>query len=235
MATLGMISRAQRRFHRGAITGGHRSNRAFQRPRDRRYGVPVKLDRVANVQERSVALVSLTPFYERHRARIVGLTDDEYWWQPAPNCLTVERGHRGPLVTGGPPTDGPLTTVAWRMCHIGDGLRSERTWRWLGREPELFDADIRHPMGAAAAIEYVDESWAAWQRLMASVTPQELWEPIGPVGGIYGESERIGLVIHLMDEFIHHSAEVALMRDLYAAIATAQPGGRTDAGNGRSA
>jgi hypothetical protein len=36
-------------------------------------------------------------------------------------------------------------------------------------------------------------------------------------GGPYGDSERIGFVIHIMDELIHHTAEVGVMRDLYAA------------------
>ena len=46
-----------------------------------------------------------------------------------------------------------------------------------------------------------------------------MWEPIGPIAGPYANSERIGFVIHTMDELIHHGAEVGVMRDLYAAAA----------------
>ena len=133
--------------------------------------------------------------------------------------MTVRPGDRGLLVTGGSPGPGPLTTIAWRMCHIGDFLRQERNWRWLGREPEHLDRDIRHPLTALGGIAFVDASWVAWQRLVSSLAPAELWEPIGAIGGPYGSSERIGFVIHIMDELIHHAAEVGVIRDLYRAMA----------------
>jgi hypothetical protein len=168
---------------------------------------------------RALELVSLTPFYERFRWRVEDLTDEEYLWEPVDGCLTVRPDETGAYITGGPPSWGPVTTIAWRICHIGDFLREERNWRWLGREPDQLDRDIRHPMTAAGGLEYVDASWSAWQRLMASLTPAEMWEPVGPVGGRYGDGERIGFVIHIMDELIHHAAEVGVMRDLYAAMA----------------
>ena len=172
-----------------------------------------------DVRARSVELVSLAPFYERLRWRIEGLTDDEYLWEPGPGCLTVRPDDVGSLVTGGALATGPLTTIAWRLCHIGDFLRHERNWRWLGREPEHVDRDIRHPMTAVGAMAFLDASWVFWQRLVASLTPGEMWEPIGPIAGPYANSERIGFVIHTMDELIHHGAEVGVMRDLYAATA----------------
>jgi hypothetical protein len=45
-----------------------------------------------------------------------------------------------------------------------------------------------------------------------------MWERIGAVGGLFGNDERIAFVIHIMDELIHHAAEVGVMRDLYAAM-----------------
>jgi hypothetical protein len=170
-----------------------------------------------DVRARSVELVSLEPFFQRFRRRLEGLTDEEYLWEPAPGCLTVRPDEIGSFRTGGQPSPGPLTTIAWRMCHIGDFLRHERNWRWLGRAPELQDRDIRHPMTAAGGIGYVEASWTAWQGLTSSLTPEEMWKPIGPVGGPYSEDPRIGFVVHIMDELIHHAAEVGVLRDLYAA------------------
>jgi DinB superfamily len=194
----------RRRWSRARASGNH--VRMHERPHD--------------VRARSVELVSLAPFYDRFRGRIEGLTDDEYLWEPVPGCLTVRPDDAGSFVTGGPPAEAPVTTIAWRICHIGDFLRHERNWRWLGQEPEQLDRDIRHPLTAVGAIDYVDSSWASWQRLVSSLTPDEMWEPIGPIAGPYGDSERIGLVIHIMDELIHHAAEVGVMRDLYAAAAS---------------
>jgi hypothetical protein len=45
----------------------------------------------------------------------------------------------------------------------------------------------------------------------------ELLEPVGQIGGRFGASSIHGLVIHVADELIHHSAEIALLRDLYRA------------------
>jgi hypothetical protein len=52
---------------------------------------------------------------------------------------------------------------------------------------------------------------------VSSLTPEEMWQPIGPVGGSYSDYERIAFVVHIMDELIHHAAEVGVLRDLYAA------------------
>ena len=46
-------------------------------------------------------LVSLAPFYERLRARVEGLTNEEYLWEPIPGCLTVQSGEAGRFITGG--------------------------------------------------------------------------------------------------------------------------------------
>jgi len=41
-------------------------------------------------------------------------------------------------------------------------------------------------------------------------------EPIGSVWGPeYGERTRTAYVLHMLDEFVHHGAEVALLRDLW--------------------
>jgi hypothetical protein len=105
------------------------------------------------------------------------------------------------------------------MAHIGDLLRLERNWRWLRREPELHDAAIDHPTTAAGGIAYVGGSYDAWSRLIASLTEQELWMPLGPVAGPYADDPIVAFVMHIFDELVHHTAEVGVMRDLYGALA----------------
>ena len=165
-----------------------------------------------------VGLVALDGLYDRFRSRIDGLTDHEYLWEPAPNCWSLEpigdgRFRAHPQFPE--PDPPPLTTIAWRMCHIGDFLRGQRNWTWLGREPVFHDDDIEHPPTAAGGISYVDESRDAWARLVRSLSEDEMWAPMGPIAEPYGSSSRLGFAIHIVDEFIHHAAEVSLMRDLY--------------------
>lgn len=167
-------------------------------------------------RQTTIESLSLEPFYDRFRERLIGLSDEEYLWEPVENCLSVS-DEAGAFVTGGPTKVGPFTTIAWRMCHIGDFLRDERNARWFGREPEALNEDIRHPLDADGGIAYVEESWLIWTGLIASMSVDELWEPLGPIAGPYGDGERFGLIIHIMDELIHHAAEVGVVRDLYAA------------------
>ena len=48
----------------------------------------------------------------------------------------------------------------------------------------------------------------------------------GPIAGQYAESSYVGLIGHLTNEYVHHSAEVRLLRHLYrsggAAIRTSR-------------
>ena len=162
---------------------------------------------------RAVEMVKLDYLHSRLHVRLEGLTDHEYLWEPVAGCLTMDGGS-GKVVRHGPVG---LTNIAWRLCHIGDALREERNFGWLGREPTRLDAEIVHPMTAAGALDYIDDSWRVWQDLVGSLSVDEMWQPIGAIGGPYGGSERLTFVLHVMDEFIHHGAEVGVLRDLYAA------------------
>jgi hypothetical protein len=160
--------------------------------------------------------------FQRFRARLDGLTDAEFLWRPVAGCWTVEATPDGRLRAHRErpePDLPPLTTIAWRMAHIADVLGEERNWRWLGREPQGRDRDPDHPITAAGGIAYVDGSYAAWSGLVASLTEDELWRPLGPIAGPYGDEPILSFVMHILDEFIHHAAEVGVMRDLYAALA----------------
>jgi hypothetical protein len=146
-------------------------------------------------ESRVSELTALDYYFERLRGRLVGLTDAEYLWEPAVG----------------------VPTIAWRLAHIADGLREERNWRWMGRQPTLRDADRGMPATADAAIAYLEEAYAAWTSLVGSVRSDDWWQLMGAVAGPYASADRVAFVVHIMDELIHHGAEVALLRDLYRA------------------
>ena len=155
--------------------------------------------------------------------RLVGLTDEEYSWQPVAGSwgieLTDDGRHRVHSLLPRP-DPAPVTTIGWRICHIGDTLREERNWRWLDREPVLRDAYIDHPATAAGGTAYLREAYAAWAELVGSLADDELFEPLGPVAGPFSDDPKAAFVVHILDELIHHGAEVALLRDLYRNRAT---------------
>ncbi|MDX6241036.1 MAG: hypothetical protein QOG10_5860, partial [Kribbellaceae bacterium] len=71
----------------------------------------------------SALLVGQLEFYwDFHlRPRLEGLTDEEYLWAPAEPSWTVHPGPDGKIVIdeGPQPSPLPITTIAWRMVHIG--------------------------------------------------------------------------------------------------------------------
>lgn len=67
------------------------------------------------------------------------------------------------------------------------------------------------------ALSGVDEAFALWRGQLAGLTEEALGEPIGPAAGRYGGASRRSFALHIADELIHHAAEAALLRDLYAA------------------
>lgn len=147
-----------------------------------------------------------------------GLTDAEYLWEPVSDVRSVRRTADGTFRSEGPAEHGDtrqFTTLAWRLCHIVDFLREDRTGPWLGQPPP----PPREPTGDAATAAEVladlDKAYACWHDILLATTEESLGHPIGPVGGLYAESTRRSFALHILDELIHHGAEAALLRDLY--------------------
>jgi hypothetical protein len=160
--------------------------------------------------------------FGRFRTRLEGLTDEEYLWAPAPGSWTVETTPDGHVRAHPPwpePDPPPMTTIAWRMSHIGDVLGMDRNWEWLGRTPPPRrsdgDDDGDHPITAAGGIAYVTDRYDAWAALLGTLDDAELWRPLGPIARRYGDDLVIEFVLHVLDELIHHAAEVGVLRDLY--------------------
>ncbi|GAA1775043.1 DinB family protein [Luedemannella helvata] len=157
----------------------------------------------------------------RLRERLTGLTDDEYAWEPVPNCRTVRPVGEGLFRSDGPRVDDDdpreFTTLSWRLAHIIDLLTAERIADWLGIQGIPTWPDIGAPGTAADALERFGLALRHWHSVLAATTEESLVVPLGPAAGPYAEATRRAFVLHILDELIHHGAEVAMMRDLYAA------------------
>lgn len=154
----------------------------------------------------------------RLRTRIVGLSDEEYFWEPAPDCWTIRPDAQGAWRGDweSPVWPAPITTIAWRLGHIIENLFDPRYATHLGLEP-LQPPPTSLPSTADAAIELVEQGSATTASYLASVEEAALAEPLGPVAGPWANDDRASFVLHILDELIHHGAEVALLRDLYRA------------------
>jgi len=110
------------------------------------------------------------------------------------------------------PDPPPVTTIAWRLAHI---TNDDRFRPWLGLTPHPSRQRRTLPTTAEAARIAVAVTGAERHEDLAEVTDSDLWEKIGAIGGPYAEGTRVSWVLHVLDEVIHHGAEVGLLRDLY--------------------
>ncbi|WP_208297885.1 DinB family protein [Actinophytocola oryzae] len=182
---------------------------------------PTELERV-----RQDLLDAVDFAFRRLRERVGGLTDEEYFWEPVDGCWSVRATEDGTFRADGspvPPAPAPLTTIAWRLCHIIDVLAGERNATWLGVEPTgRLDRD-GEPGTAAEATDRLEQAFTLFRTHVAATDPAGLTAAMGSVAGVYADDTRAAFVLHELDELVHHGAEVATMRDLYQATRPVEP------------
>ncbi|WP_229715111.1 DinB family protein [Subtercola lobariae] len=159
------------------------------------------------------------------------LTDAEYLWEPVDGCWSVRRRADGPgpgatkLIGAGEwgrdgspesPWPPPFTTIAWRLDHLTETL--------LGRASHfggdrMFDRTTYESRpDAAGAIERFREAAADWRQALLSIDEAD-YDRTGLSSYPYGsDSEETFSTIVWWEnqEILHHGAEIALLRDLYA-------------------
>jgi hypothetical protein len=149
--------------------------------------------------------------------RLLGLTDEEYRWEPVAGCLSIRSGSDGrvradeaPQVTSGA---APFTTIAWRLAHLAGETVSGFTLRLFpGTAATVPDP----PAGADQVPEYLAASYRPWRAGLVSLTDVAWFVPLGPAWAPYADATVLDVALHVFDEVVHHSAEVALLRDLFA-------------------
>jgi hypothetical protein len=157
----------------------------------------------------------------RLTGRLAGLSDDEYFWEPVAGCWSLRQGGDGRWHLdggggGGPAPDPvPVTTIAWRLGHLGGMAVGGFASRRFG-DGSLTTDQIAFPATAADAPAFLDEHYRNWRAGLTGLTPAEWAAPLGPSWGPYSEANTVDLALHVLDEVIHHGAEVGLLRDLYS-------------------
>ena len=152
----------------------------------------------------------------RIRPRMDGLTDEEFWWEPAPDCWTLKEEdgqfpHRWPE----PDDPPPFTTIAWRMAHMIGPVLLGYAATFSGA-PADWD-NLRWPGTAAGSLAMLDEAQATFGIAAQSFPADRFRERIpDPAPGL-PELTYADIYLHVFDELVHHGAEVAVLRDLYRA------------------
>lgn len=164
------------------------------------------------------------------RPRLDGLSDEEYFWEPVPDCwnvrpagspapasATMEGGSGDWVIDFGfpEPVPAPVTTIAWRLGHVVVGVFGARAHSHFGA-PAYDYMTFDYAGTAAEALAQLDRAYAAWIEGVRGLDDAALWRACGPAEGPYADAPMITLVLHINREAIHHFAEIALLRDLFA-------------------
>ncbi|WNF30998.1 DinB family protein [Streptomyces sp. C11-1] len=164
---------------------------------------------------------------------VAALGDDEYLWEPVPDCWSVRRRHDGPgaratSLTGAGdwgrdwadsphPFPPPFTTIAWRLSHLSEmlTLRADHT----NGTRSLTRAGYRTPGDAAGGLAAFEAGAAAWREALLAADDTAL-DTVGHStypNGSDAEDPFLDIVWWVNQEVLHHGAEIALIRDLYRA------------------
>jgi hypothetical protein len=149
--------------------------------------------------------------------RMKGLTDEEYLWEPVEGCWSVRQDGDGGWTVDRArpePVPPPFTTIAWRLLHIAIPIFGVRASNHFGDGSVSFET-ISIPGTAAGAMELLTEHHDRWREGVAALGEQDLERPCGPAEGPFAEAPIAALVLHINREFLHHAAEIMLLRDLY--------------------
>ena len=154
----------------------------------------------------------------RFRDRLGELSQEEYLWEPVPGCWSVRATPEGPRIDRiePEPDPAPVTTIAWRLWHISIECLEDYAARVFDRRAtELVDRAFT--LEASEAIEILERAAANFRAGLVEKGPDWLFELLGPRYGPYADATYMGLMLHVIDELVHHGAEVSLLRDLYRA------------------
>ena len=157
--------------------------------------------------------------WARTTARLDGIGRDEYLWEPAPGSWNVREvdGQWQVERTGPPdPEPAPVTTIAWRTWHIASDCLADYVVHG-GGDWALDVTGKQWHDDPRAALADMQRAYDAFRAFVTARGEDGMWQPLGPDWGPYAQDTWAALVIHAFDEVAHHGAEIALLRDLYAA------------------
>lgn len=150
-----------------------------------------------------------------------GIGEDEFFWEPVAGSWTVHR-RTEPLGVGtgsgewvldydpSEPQPAPFTTIVWRTLHIAS--MNYLYWDY-GFGTASLSFDLEMPGTVAEATDWLFASHQPVQDVLADLSETELDELAPTHWGQQWPVHRIFAT--LVNEQVHHGAEISLLRDLY--------------------
>jgi hypothetical protein len=145
-----------------------------------------------------------------------GLSDREFFWEPAPNCWRIRQSASGAWTYDyqiPPPQPAPLATIGWRLVHLAAVKQIYHEYAFgPGR---LTFPELTIPHTAAGAIAWLEDEHALLRAALARCTASSLDQPARTNWGELLPTWRIFWI--LISHDLQHGAEIGCLRDLYRA------------------
>ena len=191
------------------------------------------LDEIVNIRtdRLGVLVEQLTEGVQLSRTRIDGVTDDEMIWEPAPaswsvrlraEAITPNAYGPGEFVldhdsSADPFANGSVSTIAWRVGHLVSMFAGR--WEWTFGDRSTDPSELVDFVPDASMVDRLWHEVDRWATSLEGLTDAEL-DQVGfgqYPWGLDPQIAFIGIIRWVNRETIHHLAEIALLRDLYAA------------------
>ena len=122
------------------------------------------------------------------------------------------------LNRAGPPEPDlvPVTTIAWRLGHLHVDVAGTWEWTFGGRRRPPAEL-VEFSPSAAVALQRFWATMDRWRDSLAAVTDEQL-DTVGYCQYPWSDAAELPFIAVIWAgnlEFIHHMAEIALLRDLY--------------------
>jgi hypothetical protein len=154
--------------------------------------------------------------WEGLNTSLEGITDQEFYWEPVPNCWTVHQDDLGNWVIDyaePEPEPPPFTTIGWRLVHIA-------SCKWMYYEyafgpGKLSWDDLEIPHTAEGAKIWLEAGYQKIKSAIEKLSDEDLATPRKTNWGDEWPTWRIFWAMIYHD--LHHGAEISCLRDLYEA------------------
>ncbi len=154
------------------------------------------------------------------RRTLVGLDEDEYFWEPTSPCWSVRRRAdgvhgwgRGDVVCEDvwpPPDRLPATTIAWRVVHLAAWTDVYASFAFGDATADINDADV--PLGFEDGLAWMTRAQDAFSAAVDTLSAEGLFELRPAPWG--ARVSVVRLVSTMLTEHVHHIAEIGALRDL---------------------
>jgi hypothetical protein len=145
---------------------------------------------------------------------LVGITDQEFFWEPVPNCWRIYQMENGNWTYDyeiPEPKPAPLTTIGWRLIHIASC--KIMYYEYAFGPGKLTFPELVIPNTASKAVSWLEEGQALLTTALNQCTDITLETPALTNWGEWLPTWRIFWI--LISHDIQHGAEIGCLRDLY--------------------